>query len=262
MSSYKDTIQEVSGIGHPDRNVILKRLYPTFIHTSVKAFVLTSDPEVVDIFSSFHSTLGMLYIASKKNNAITSILSNLSASKVFYDKDIKGLPFIDYQYIFNSLLSKSNGFYKHSLNYIIINDIYEYAPSYIDLYALCNFLTESISMDGVIMIYFDLTKSPMLKATKSATINRMIGSYIGNRKNATWTFKVGSSSYYASVPDGFAYKIPFKDILLNNEKIRAEMTDNIIRYDNYLRVLRSYFNVTDTILTEQYIILSLEPKDD
>lgn len=116
-------------------------------------------------------------------------------------------------------------------------------------------------MDGIIMIYFDLTKPPMAKATKATTIGRMIGSYAGNRKNATWTFKVGSSSYYASVPDGFVYQIPFKDILLNNEKIRAEMTDNIIRYDNYLSVLRSYFNVTNTILTEQYIILSLEQKD-
>ena len=40
------------------------------------------------------------------------------------------------------------------------------------------------------------------------------------------------------------------------------MTDNIIRYDNYLSVLRSYFDITDTIITEEYIVLTLAIKDD
>ena len=262
MANHKEIVQYQQSIGHADRNVILKRLYPTFMNTYVKSLVLTSDSGVIDIFSSFHSNLKMLYIASKKINTINNSLTKLSAAKSFYNKDVKGIRFIDYQNLFNTMLSESEGFYKQSLNYAIINDIYNYAPSYIDLYALCNFLLASMSPDGTVMVYFDLTNPPLNKATKQATIARMIGGYEGNRRNATWTFKVGTSTYHAHVPDGTIYRIPFKDILTNNEKIRAEMTDNIIRYDNYLSVLRTYFNVSNTILTEQYIILSLTMKDD
>ena len=195
-------------------------------------------------------------------NTINTSLSKLSAAKTFFNKDIKGLKFNDYQSLYNALLSTSDGFYKQSLNYIIINDIYDYAPSYVDLYALCNFLKESISIDGLIMLYFDISTSTISKPNKQAVVNRIIGNHEGTRKDNTLSFKIGSATYHIKVPKGFVYDIPFKDIILNIDKIRSELSDNIIRYDNYLNILQSYFNVINTVLTEQYIILSLTVKDD
>ena len=160
------------------------------------------------------------------------------------------------------MLSLSAGFYKQSLNYAIIDDVYAYAPSYIDLYAMCNFLKESISIDGVIMMYFDLTFPVLTKPTKAATIARIIGNHEGTRRDASVSFKVGPSTYHVSVPASSIYDVPFKDILNGIDKIKAELIDNIIRYDNYLTIIRKYFNVTNTILTEKYIILSLAVKDD
>ena len=261
MDAQNDYDGSLTNEGHPDRNHILKRLYPTLINTRVRAAVLTSDPSVIDVFSNFHSTLSMLYIISNKSNTLSTVLTKLSAAKTFYNKDIKGIPFTQYHSVFNSLLSASESFYKQSLNYVIINDIYEYAPSYIDLYALCNFLNESVSVDGTIMIYFNLTY-PTTKDTKQKTIDRMIGQYVGSRKSATWSFKVGSSVYHALVPDNGFYKIPFKNIIDGIDKIRSEISDNVIRYDNYLSVLRKYFTVTNTVLTEEYVVLSLVKPDD
>ena len=247
--------------GHVDRNHLLKRMYPTLINTRVRAAVLTSDSTVIDVFSNYHSTLSMLYVISNKSNVLSTALSNLSAAKTFYNKDIKGIPFTQYHNLFNSLISTSKSFYKQSLNYIIINDIYEYAPSYIDLYALCNFLHESVSIDGTIMIYFNLTY-PTVKSTKANTLERVIGQYNGSRKNSTWSFKVGSSIHHILVPDSIFYKIPFNNIINNIDKIRQEIGDNVIRYDNYLRVLREYFTVTNTTLTEDYVVLTLTIPDE
>ena len=253
--------RSVTNEGHPDRNPLLKRLYPTLINTHTRAAVLTSDSTVIDVFSNYHSTLSMLYVISNKCNVLSTALTNLSATKTFYNKDIKGIPFTAYHELFNSLISVSESFYKQSLNYVIINDIYEYAPSYIDLYALCNFLKESVSIDGTIMVYFDLTH-PTTKPTKQNTIERIIGSYVGSRRNSTWSFKVGTSTYHALVPDSIFYKLPFKHIINNIEKVRSEINDNVIRYDNYLSILRKYFTITNTVLTEEYVVLTLTIPDD
>lgn len=245
-----------------NKNMILKRLYPTFINTYVKSLVLSNDVNIADVFMNYHATLDMFYIVSEQGTVINESLNKLLLAKTFYNKDIKGILFNGYHSLFNNLLSISEGFYQHSLNHVIIDDIYTYAPSYIDLYALCNFLSKSVSIDGVIVMYFDLTTPVEIKASKRLTIERIIGKHEGNRRNASWSFKVGSSTYHVSVPDSFIYKVPYKDIINNIDKIRAEMTDNIIRYDNYLSVLRSYFDITDTIITEEYIVLTLAIKDD
>lgn len=261
---YNDRTMDARAIASSteDKITVLKQLYPTFINTHVKAFVLSSDVSIVDVFSNYHSVLGMLYIASSQMNTINMSLYKLSMSKIFYNKDIKGLLFRDYRTIFNDMLSLSAGFYKQSLNYAIIDDVYTYAPSYIDLYAMCNFLKESISIDGVIMLYFDLTIPVLTKPTKAATIARIIGNHEGTRRDASVSFKVGPSTYHVSVPASSIYDVPFKDILNSIDRIKAELIDNIIRYDDYLTVIRKYFDVTNTILTEKYIILSLAVKDD
>ena len=245
-----------------NKNAILKRLYPTFINIYVKSLVLSNDVNITDVFMNYHATLDMLYIVSEQGNVINESLNKLLLAKTFYNKDVKGIRFNGYHSLFNTLLSISDGFYQQSLNHAIIDDVYAYAPSYVDLYALCNFLSKSMSIDGVIAMYFDLTAPVETKASKRLTIERIIGKYEGNRRNASWSFKVGPSTYHVSVPDSFIYKLPYKDVINNIDKIRAEMTDNIIRYDNYLSVLRSYFDVTDTIITEEYIVLTLAMKDD
>ena len=248
--------------GNDNKNMILKRLYPTFINTYVKSLVLSNDNNIADVFMNYHATLDMLYIVSDQGTVINESLNKLLLAKTFYNKDIKGIRFNGYPSLFNDLLSISDGFYQQSLNHAIIDDVYAYAPSYIDLYALCNFLSKSMSIDGVIVMYFDLTIPVETKASKRLTIERIIGKYEGNRRNASWSFKVGSSTYHVNVPDSFIYKIPYKDVINNIDKIRAEMTDNVIRYDNYLSVLQSYFDVTDTIINEEYIVLTLTIKDD
>ncbi len=245
-----------------NKNMILKRLYPTFINTYVKSLVLSNDVNIADVFMNYHATLDMLYVVSKQGTVINESLNKLLLAKTFYNKDVKGIRFNGYHSLFNNLLTISDGFYQQSLNHAVIDDVYAYAPSYIDLYALCNFLSKSMSIDGVIIMYFDLTAPVETKASKRLTIERIIGKYEGNRRNASWSFKVGSSTYHVSVPDSFIYKLPHKTLINNIDKIRAEMTDNIIRYDNYLSVLRSYFDVTDTIITEEYIVLTLAMKDD
>ena len=245
-----------------DKNVILKRLYPTFINTYVKSIVLSNDVNIIDVYLNYHGTLDMLYIASEQGTVINESLNKLLLAKTFYNKDIKGINFKGYHSLFNDLLSISDGFYQKSINHVIIDDIYAYAPSYIDLYALCNFLSKSVSIDGVILVYFDLTAPVEAKATKLSTIKRILGKYEGNRRNASWSFKVGTSIYHATVPNSFIYEIPYKDIINGIDKIRAEMTDNVVRYDNYLNVFRTYFDITNTIITEEYIMLSLGIKDD
>ena len=245
-----------------NKNMILKRIYPTFINTYVKALVLSSDVSIADVFMNYHATLDMLYIVSEQGTVINESLNKLLLAKTFYNKDVKGIRFNGYHSLFNNLLSISDGFYQQSLNHAIIDDVYAYAPSYIDLYALCNFLSKSMSVDGVIVMYFDLTTPVETKASRRLTIKRIIGKYEGNRRNASWSFKVGSSTYHVSVPDSFIYKLPYKDVINNIDKIRAEMTDNIIRYDNYLSVLRSYFDIANTNITEEYIVLTLAIKDD
>lgn len=262
MENGIHSINKLNQNVNDNKNAILKRLYPTFINTYVKSLVLSNDVNITDVFMNYHATLDMLYVVSDQGNVINESLNKLLLAKTFYNKDIKGVRFNGYHSLFNTLLSISDGFYQQSLNHAIIDDVYAYAPSYVDLYALCNFLLKSMSIDGVIIMYFDLTVPVETKASKRSTIERIIGNYEGNRRNASWSFKVGSSTYHVSVPDSFIYKLPYKDIINNIDKIRAEMTDNIIRYDNYLSVLRSYFDITDTIITEEYIVLTLAIKDD
>ena len=262
MENGIHSTDSLSQNANDNKNMILKRLYPTFINTYVKSLVLSNDVNIADVFMNYHATLDMLYIVSEQGTVINNSLTRLLSAKTFYNKDIKGVRFNSYHSLFNNLLSISDGFYQQSLNHAIIDDVYAYAPSYIDLYALCNFLSKSMSIDGVIVMYFDLTAPVETKASKRLTIERIIGKYEGNRRNAAWSFKVGSSTYHVNVPDSFIYKLPYKNVINNIDKIRAEMTDNIIRYDNYLSVLRSYFDITDTIITEEYIVLTLAIKDD
>ena len=262
MENGIHSTDSLSQSANDNKNMILKRLYPTFINTYVKSLVLSNDVNIADVFMNYHATLDMLYIVSEQGTVINESLNKLLLAKTFYNKDIKGIRFNGYHSLFNVLLSISDGFYQQSLNHAIIDDVYAYAPSYVDLYALCNFLSKSMSIDGVIVMYFDLTAPVETKASKRLTIERIIGKYEGNRRNASWSFKVGQSTYHVNVPDSFIYELPYKNVINNIDKIRSEMTDNIIRYDNYLSVLRSYFDVTDTIITEEYIVLTLAIKDD
>lgn len=244
-----------------NKYVILRRLYPTFINMLVKSIIFSNETSIIDCVTHYYGTIDMLYIVSKQSNVVNECLAKLSSSKVFYNKDINGLPFTNFSNLFRDMLSICGSFYKNTLNYIIIDNIYDYAPSYIDLYALCNFLKESVSIDGLIVIYFDLHYDLPEKTTAKELANRIIGNHSCARKDAFLSFKIGSTMCYAKVPSGIIYNVPSKEINDNVPKIRSELSDNIIRYDNYLSVLRSYFDVSNTILTEDYVVLSLVAKD-
>jgi hypothetical protein len=126
---------------------------------------------------------------------------------------------------------------------------------------MCNFLKESVSMDGLIVIYIDLHYALPEKTTVKEIANRIIGEHACTRREASFSFKIGSTVYGARVPTGSIYNVPVKEISDNINKIRSELNDNIIRYDNYLSILRSYFDISNTILTEDYVVLSLVVKD-
>ena len=68
--------------------------------------------------------------------------------------------------------------------------------------------------------------------------------------------------YYARVPQNRIYDISMKEIAEVIPKIRDELIDPIVRYDNYRRILGKYFTIDQTILSKDNAILSLRIKDD
>ena len=247
----------------PDNNKLiqLKKLYPTILNTSVRSLLFTNNSSSIDAFANHHGNLGMLRIISEPH-IINEVLEKLSMTKSFFGRDIKGIEFTNYHLLFNELLSNCQSFYKKTINLVIIDDLYTFADSYMDLYASCNFLYESMSKDGTIIAYVKFEKKGIQKPSKMQMISRILGDHECTKKDASHIYKINGTSYYARVPQNKIYDISMKEIAEVIPKIRDELIDPIVRYDNYRRILGKYFTIDQTILSKDNAILSLRIKDD
>ena len=263
LDSMHQTTSHQTSVMHIERLQLLKKLIPT-ISNGLKLYSLSSSSDILDIFNNYYNNIDQLYIVSDESSQVTETLMKLSNLRYFYNHEVKGLVFMDFQTAYNDLLNVSDRCYKNTLNCIIIDDLFRYAPSYIDLFALRTFLKTVLSIDGTVLMYIDLRNNCELqRVTKDNTMKRMIGTYVGTKQNASHIVALNKDKYYIDLPEGSIYdEFDINEFVSLVSDVRKELNDPVKRYDNYIAVLRKVFNVTYTDIYPEYIVLSLTLIDD
>lgn len=294
------TNSRLAKIKSDNKSNLLRLYYPVQFGKTTTLFAMIMDSDCLfNTYNNHKSEISRIYITSINRSSITDFIGNVSRSMNECIVDIKALLVdkinhndflyncstknkkqnkfstakIDYRELLKKF-SENLKFNINSCNTVIIDDLFAFADSYLELFYLITVLRKILHPDGNILIITDTTtkNSGKKSSTKIAKQNNVkqnsvkpeniydhINPFMDIQKNID---VVEQETVLLSLPDELSEYQEFYIKLFDQiDEIQKELIDPIYRYDRYINFFSRYFSVKQFVNENNLILTVLRTKN-
>ena len=240
---------------------LLRTHFPINTTRKLSVLSLLSYPESIsELYSAFPKMIGSIYLISKNKNVLGTVVKGIMHRGPGSSTSLSCKEFNDFTTMLSEYLDCKNTKFKQN-DLVIIDDLFEYTPTYFHLYEMMVLLDKLLHHDGVALITVDLSKNMLSEHEPSIAgcLKYIIGENLGTKNDYSFPVKLGKTTYFVKVPASLArVSKSVKKTISNVKNILHELTDPITRFNNYLSTFEQMFEIDEVIVNESSAFVVLK----